>query len=413
MKKLVLLLLAGASVLARGAELHPKDFVAICGDSITENKIYSVYLADYLLLCQPAAGLRAMQFGWSGEIAAGFRNRITHDVLPFHPTVATICYGMNDGGYAATSAERLSQYRTALVESIKELKNGGVRFIVIASPGAVDIDTYTRDVGAEVYNHTLGDFGETAKQVAAENGVGFADIHNTLYDAMKRAKEKYGREYHVCGSDGVHPSENGNLVMAGVLLKALGCTGDIGTFTLDLKSGQAQATEGHRIMKAARGEATIESTRYPFCFYGDPAKPDSARGMLAVYPFNDDLNRLQLVVKNVPPGRLRLTWGSVSKEFASADLAKGINLAAEFPDNPFSEPFAKAQAAIREQQKMDTYLVKEFLHWTPGWSHLLPGNETNFAQLETSVVKRANEAANTVQQSLVPVEHTIRVESVP
>ena len=51
--------------------LKPGDMVAVCGDSITEQKQYSVYIEDYLLMCQPAANLHAAQFGWGGEKASG------------------------------------------------------------------------------------------------------------------------------------------------------------------------------------------------------------------------------------------------------------------------------------------------------------------------------------------------------
>src|SRR5207244_1820978 len=52
------------------------DFVAVIGDSITEQKLYSLYIADYLLMCQPEANLRTTQFGWGGETAAGFERRM-------------------------------------------------------------------------------------------------------------------------------------------------------------------------------------------------------------------------------------------------------------------------------------------------------------------------------------------------
>ena len=48
--------------------LKDTDFLAICGDSITEQKLYSLYIEDYLLMCRPHANLRAMQFGWGGEV---------------------------------------------------------------------------------------------------------------------------------------------------------------------------------------------------------------------------------------------------------------------------------------------------------------------------------------------------------
>jgi len=39
---------------------------------------------------------------------------MANDVLPFKPTVATTCYGMNDGGYAASTPEVLRVYREAM-----------------------------------------------------------------------------------------------------------------------------------------------------------------------------------------------------------------------------------------------------------------------------------------------------------
>ena len=78
--------------------LKDNDFLAICGDSITEQKLYSLYIEDYLLMCRPHANLRAMQFGWGGEVVGGFLGRRSN-VLRFPVTAATTCYGMNDGGY--------------------------------------------------------------------------------------------------------------------------------------------------------------------------------------------------------------------------------------------------------------------------------------------------------------------------
>jgi hypothetical protein len=57
--------LLGAMPLAPDASaggLHSGDTLAICGDSITEQKMYSVFIEDYLLMCQPATNLAAHQF---------------------------------------------------------------------------------------------------------------------------------------------------------------------------------------------------------------------------------------------------------------------------------------------------------------------------------------------------------------
>ena len=92
--------------------MKPNDSLAICGDSITEQKLYSVFIEDYLLMCQPVGGVQTMQFGWSGEKADGFLARMENDVLRFKPRVATTCYGMNDGLYQQLTdaiAEQISR----------------------------------------------------------------------------------------------------------------------------------------------------------------------------------------------------------------------------------------------------------------------------------------------------------------
>src|SRR3954449_10722492 len=103
MKRLASVFLSLLLAVSAGAQnqLQKGDFVAVCGDSITEQKLYSVFIEDYLLMCKPAAELQAVQFGWGGEVAPGFLSRMGSDTLVFHPTIATTFYGMNDGGYAA------------------------------------------------------------------------------------------------------------------------------------------------------------------------------------------------------------------------------------------------------------------------------------------------------------------------
>src|SRR4051812_23512859 len=86
------------------AQLQQNDVIAITGDSITEQKQYSVFMEDYLLMCRPELKVQATQFGWGGETAIGFFNRVGNDCLVFKPTVATTFFGMNDGGYTKVNA---------------------------------------------------------------------------------------------------------------------------------------------------------------------------------------------------------------------------------------------------------------------------------------------------------------------
>src|SRR5207253_4018792 len=82
-----------------GLVLREGDRLAICGDSITEQKMYSRIIEDYLTVCVPDLKITVRQYGWSGERAPGFLGRMTNDCLRFKPTIATTCYGMNDHEY--------------------------------------------------------------------------------------------------------------------------------------------------------------------------------------------------------------------------------------------------------------------------------------------------------------------------
>ena len=62
------------------------------------------------------------QFGWGGETAHGFAGRMENDMLRFHPTVVTTCFGMNDGGYSPMTPDKADRYRKAQTEIVKNAK---------------------------------------------------------------------------------------------------------------------------------------------------------------------------------------------------------------------------------------------------------------------------------------------------
>jgi lysophospholipase L1-like esterase len=394
--------------------LQHGDHVAVIGDSITEQRLYSLYIEDYLLMCQPAADLRATQFGWSGETAPGFAARMANDALRFHPIVATTCFGMNDGGYSPMDPAKARRYRNGQNSIVKQLKGAGVRCIVLGSAGCVDADTFGghSPERAAMYNKTLAELRDIARDVAREQGVVFADVYDTMTAAMTKAKVKYGHNYHLAGGDGVHPDRNGHLVMAYAFLKALGCDGNIGTITVDLQSDKAEASEGHKILGCEKGQIEVESSKYPFCFYGDPAQTSSTRGVLEFIPFNEDLNRLTLVVHGAKGGKLRVTWGGTAKEFSAEQLEKGINLAAEFLDNPFTGPFQKAEQKIARQQEMEVNLVKNLLHNLPQYVYAAPGEREALERVADGLVKKDKAARDASAAAVTPVKHVIKIEAI-
>ena len=170
----------------------------------------------------------------------------------------------------------------------------------------------------------------------------------------------------------MHPAANGHLIMAYSFLKGLGVDGNIGTITVDMKA-KASASEGHRVIASDPGMAEVESSRYPFCFSGAEKDPNGTRSILPFLPFNEDLNRFMLVVKNLESEQAEVTWGAAKKTFPCAQLEKGINLAAEFIENPFVGPFQRLDRIVQQKQQYETNMIKRIV--------------TNFRQIRNVVGK--------------------------
>src|SRR6266481_6204539 len=119
-----------------GLLLKKGDRLAICGDSITEQKMYSRIIEDYLTMSVPELEVSVRQYGWGGERAGGFLARMTNDCLRFKPTIATTCYGMNDHEYRAYEESIGRTYREKSAAIIEAFKANNVR-VVHGSPGCV------------------------------------------------------------------------------------------------------------------------------------------------------------------------------------------------------------------------------------------------------------------------------------
>ena len=399
---------------ARGAGPLVKKgaLVAIAGDSITEQKQYSRFIETYLLACASDLEVRCVQLGWGGERASGFAARMANDLLPFKPDVVTTCYGMNDGQYRPYEPGIGDAYRRPMKEIVRALKAAGA-LVVVGSPGAVDTYSFRGRLDPAVYNANLASLRDIARDVASEEGMPFANVHDAMVIAMRRAKRALGDAYDVCGSDGFHPQANGHLVMAQAFLKGLGFDGEIARITIDLK-GDAAASEGHRVLGRSENSWEIESRRYPFCFHGDEKSPGGTRSIVPFTPFNEELNRFVLIVKGLEKPRAKVTWGGESKSFAKEELEKGINLAQEFTENPFRESFRKLDETVGRKQAFETGLIKEVVTKFRTARDLLGADEEGKAALTKTherLIAREKALQDEARAAVVPVKHTIRVEA--
>jgi lysophospholipase L1-like esterase len=412
-------LLAAALVTSSHADpvLKPGDTLTMCGDSITQQGIYTTFVDDYLHMCQPVTGVKVIQCGWGGTTAPHFAEHMKDFALAFSPTVATTAFGMNDGDMAVCTPQIEQRYREGLTQAIDNFVKSGTRTVIVGSPGAVDSyyfkNPHDAKVTAEMYNQTLGRLTEIAKEVATAKGMPFADLHTPMMAAMVKAKAERGEKYPVFGEmDGVHATPNGHLIMAYAFLKAMGFDGNIGTITYDAVNGHAQATDGHRIISSKPGEVTIESTRYPYCFTrgnDHPAGPTA--GILPYLPFNDELNRYLLIVKNLKSAKAKITWGDESKEFTAEQLGKGINLAAEFLKNPFVPAFAAVDKQVAMKDDFEIFAVTFYMgQRKPDLMKALPDKAASFPPIDAGFRDIDSGLQENCFKELKPVTHTIKIE---
>jgi lysophospholipase L1-like esterase len=384
--------------------LQSGDRLAIIGDSITEQKMYSRIIETYLTVCVPELKITARQFGWSGETAEGFVRRMTNDCLRFQPTVATLFYGMNDHRYRAYDEATAQWYRENYTAVVDSLKTAGAR-VVLGSPGCVGRTPRwapNTNTPPEDLNLNLCKLRNLDIDIAAQENVRFADVFWPMLTTGFTAKQKYGEDYAIPGKDGVHPDWSGHLVMAYTFLKAMGLDGDLGTFTVDLAANKATATAGHTVDSFAEGAVTITSRRYPFCATGALDRDNSMRSAMTLIPFNAELNRLVLVVKGGAAANYAVTWGNETRSYSAEQLAKGVNLADDFATNPFSEAFNKVDEAVATKQKYETRQIKELFHGAEGKA------EADATAALTEKVRQP--LADAIANAFVPVTHTIRIE---
>lgn len=389
-----------------GLYLKEGDRLAICGDSITEQKMYSRLMETYLTACVPQLKVTCRQYGWSGEQASGFAARMKNDVLRFQPTIATTCYGMNDHRYVPYTDEIGAAYVKNQLETVRQFKEAGVR-VVIGSPGTIGkMPGWVKTASGtkEDLNLSLLRLRNHDVEIAEQQGVRFADVYWPMLTAGFTAQKKFGEDFMMPGKDGVHPGWAGQTVMAYAFLKALGLDGEIGTLTWDAAANTATASAGHEVLGAAEGGVKFRSSRYPFCVpEGDATKDDAIAAAVALIPFHETLNRFTLVLKNATASNYEVTWGTASKTFSGAALTQGINLAAEFRDNPFSAPFEKVSKAVVAKQEYETRQVKTLFNGIEG--------KTDMELTAALTEKVRAPLAAAVAASVQPVEHVLKVKA--
>ena len=350
-------------------DLKKGDRLAICGDSITEQRLYSVLVESYLTICRPELEISVRHYGWSGEKSGEFLARMEADVLRFHPTVATTLYGMNDFFYIPYEEEIAADFRRHQEIIIQKFKKADCR-VLLGTPTIIDaVPDWVKTARGSQYdlNLTLCRYRNLAIHLAKEQDVSCADVYLPMLQADFAAKQRYGPHFKIAGKDGVHPDWAGQAIIAFVFLKQLGMKGDMGTLVFDGLTENHTGTNGHTILASEENTLRIRSERLPFCPGAGPIDVSaSLRAGMEWVPFDDELNRFILRISSPVAPAYDITWGKTTRRYPAEALVAGINLAKDFQENPLVVHFGEIWNAIATKQAFETRQYKEMLNSPEG-----------------------------------------------
>lgn len=295
--------------------LKDRDRVVFYGDSITEQRLYTTYVEHYVLTHYPDRRVTFINTGWGGDkvsgndckpcAGVGGLARLKRDVIDHGPTVVTLLFGMNDGQYRDFDPAIAKVYEEGLTAIIRELKSKTRARIYVMTPTVYDGTRHTPWSKTDRYNEVLDRYTEAVKTIALREGLDVIDLHTITTEALLRVK-KDDSDY-TFAPDGVHPQEDGQLVMAAEILRAWGAPP--GGFELSKQ------------LTVDQGGTTSLSVTAPLPW----PEPLPSEKLRRVRPVITELGQVILHLTGVPSGQYKVEIdGKDAGEYTSQALSRGI-----------------------------------------------------------------------------------------
>jgi len=352
---------AAAALAQSSFALHSGDRVVFYGDSITDQRLYTVFTETYVVTRFPKMPVTFVHSGWGGDRVTGGGGgpidlRLERDVIAYHPTVMTIMLGMNDGGYRPFSEDLFRTYADGYRHIIDKMKaaDPGIRITVIQPSPFDDITRKPAFPGG--YNSVLVRYGEFVKQLAAEDHLTVADLNGPMVAMLTKAYDTDPTLAQKIIPDRVHPGPGGHLIMAECLLKAWNAPALVSSVKLDAASKTLVSAAATRVSNLRFGTSiswtqTDDALPMPVD-WNDPVTVLAVRSS----DFMEALDEEPLVVTNLDAPRWTLTIdGENIGTFTREELAAGINLA------QYATPMAKQAAQV--QALTVKHNAIHFLRW--------------------------------------------------
>lgn len=346
MKKFILCLAVLAGVLGAEAQqvtpFEKGDRAVFLGNSITDGGHYHSYIWLYYMTRFPYMDLTVCNAGIGGDTVKDMYERLEGDVLDKQPTVLMVTFGMNDTGYYEYNGDNAAQFGEekykACYENFKKLEAdlkllSGVRVVMVGG-SPFDEKAKIESASFKGKNAVMDRVVAFQRRSAEENGWEFVDFSAPM-TAINEREQVSNPSFTLCGSDRIHPGNDGHMVMAYLFLKAQGFAGKaVAEIEVDAARRKAVKANNCKISKI-KGD----SRELSFQYHADalPYPMDTVtRGWGAVgkqaraadvVPFVEEMNREVLCVKGLS-GTYGVYIDDVEiGEWSAEELAAGVNMA--------------------------------------------------------------------------------------
>ena len=315
------------------------------GNSITDGGHYHSYIWLYYMTRFPNMPIRIFNGGIGGDTAFDMNKRLDADIFAMQPSVLMVTFGMNDSGYFEYNGDKAKEFgEEKYQESIKNYQQMEKRFKELPKTRIVMLGTSPYDETVQLKegnlfktkNETIKRIVEYQKESAAKNGWEFSDLNAPMV-ALNQQFQQKDPAFTLCGSDRIHPDNDGHMVMAYLFLKAQGFVGkDVANMEINANKKEAVKAENCTVsnIKKIGNELSFdylaEALPYPLdtIARGWGQKKSQAE-VTKVVPFMEDMNREMLKVSGLKGNYKLLIDDEEIGTWSAGELAKGINLAAE------------------------------------------------------------------------------------
>ncbi|HMJ63015.1 MAG TPA: SGNH/GDSL hydrolase family protein, partial [Bryobacteraceae bacterium] len=321
--------------------LHPNDTVVFYGDSITDQRFYTMLAELYSVTRYPKLDARFVHSGWGGDRVTGGSGgpidlRLERDVLTYHPTVMTIMLGMNDGRNANHTPTDDEVYFTGYRHIVETVRHTipALRITAI-EPSPFDDVTRPYTLQPDGYNAVLVKYGDWLRHYAPDAHLDVADLNTGVVAMLRKANVSDTATAQKILPDRVHPSLSGHLIMAEQLLKAWGARPVVSSVTIDAASGKVTQSDYTRISISnfhtgalLAWTQTDEGLPLPFAKMLAADRDHTLALAIRSSDVTEALNQEIVRVNGLASGRYKLTIdGETAGTWSETELAHGVNLA--------------------------------------------------------------------------------------